>query len=597
MAQFVNIKISIDGKEVEQVSSFSLSQGIYRHHSFQVICPTEGLDGTSGSIFNSSKDLIGSSITIQVDAAAEGSHSVSNGSLKFSGVITQLESDRSSGHVGNIIISGFSPTILMDNGMHCKSWEKKALKNIATDVVGHFPQNLLQPKISPAYGDTFSYMVQYNESAWQFLSRICATYGEWLYYDGQKLILAAPQGKKIDLEYGVELQHFSMALQLQPPMFQLKSYDYINDQVYEGTPSDDGSKAGLNNWGKHTLQKSKSFYDTKPKQWHNQFLTNKKQLDDYVNARASSMSSNMVRFSGKSGHPGLAVGGTAHITGSDVYSKSSETYGDFTILSVNHYCDGQGHYSNDFVAIPSSNKMPPLRGVPEVHCETQSALVTDNNDSDGLGRIRVRFRWMDTDEKSPWLRIAGFHGGSGKGSFFIPEVGEEVIIGFEDDSPTKPFVIGTVFNGSAKTDYSNDGNDMKVIRTRSGNHIVMNDKDGSVTVVDQKDNKIQLDGSGNINITSSDSIVLTSGSSSLSLKKDGTIELTGKNITVKADQKATMASGQATFTADGQANGAKVEGMTTSMSGTQSAEVKGGAQTNVSASGQVAVKGAMIMLN
>ena len=607
MAQFVKIKISIDGKEIEQISSFSLTQSIFNHHTFRVVCPTEGIDGTSGKIFNASKDMIGSAISIQVDPVDN------EGSLKFSGVITQLEATRHSGHVGDIIISGYSPTILLDNGPHCKSWEKKAVKNIATEVLGNFPQNLLQPKINPSYGETLSYVVQYKESAWQFLNRICATYGEWLYYDGQKLVLGPPQGSKVSMNYGIDLHSFSMELQLRPSNFQLKSYDYINNQVYEGSPTpDSGSKAGLNDWGKLALQKSNKFYDNKPKQWHNQFVTSKKQLDDYVNARSYSRSSNMVRFNGSSGQPGLQLGGSVHIEGSNVYGQQDETFGDFTVVAISHYCDGQGNYSNDFVAIPATNKMPPLADYEEAHCEAQSAVVTDNHDAGGLGRIRVRFHWMDDDEKSPWLRITGTHGGSGKGSFFIPEVGEEVVVGFEDDSPAKPFVIGTVYNGSAKTDFSNEQNDVKAIQTRSGNLIVMNDKDGSVHVADAKGNDMLIDGSGNVKITASETIVLTCGDAKIEMKKDGTININGKQITTKATDKAMMASGQASFTADGQKNEAdmtgmkanvsgssevNVKGLKTSVSGDTEVDINGNAKVSIGSSAMVAVKGAIITLN
>ena len=219
MAQFVGAEIDIEGKQVKQFSSFSLSQSIFEHHAFRIVCPAEAIDGTSGTIFNSSKNMIGSSITIKVDAIGN------KGTLEFSGVVTQLEAARSSGHAGDIIISGYSPTILLDNGPHCKTWEKKAVKNIAQDVLKHFPQNLLQPKINPSYGETLSYTVQYKETAWQFLSRLCATYGEWLFYDGQKLFLGPPQGKALKLIYGSNLHHFSVSLQVRPATFQMMAYD------------------------------------------------------------------------------------------------------------------------------------------------------------------------------------------------------------------------------------------------------------------------------------------------------------------------------------------------------------------------------------
>ncbi|HXB45909.1 MAG TPA: contractile injection system protein, VgrG/Pvc8 family, partial [Puia sp.] len=186
MAQFVSIGIDIQGKSIKQFSSLAVSQSIFKHHEFRLVCPAEAIDGTSGAILNSSKNMIGGTVTIKIDAIG------STGSMQFSGVITQIEAARQSGFTGNIIISGFSPTILLDNGPHCKTWEKKAVKNIAQDVLSNFPQNLLQPKVAPSYGETLSYTVQYKETAWQFLNRLSATYGEWLLYDGQKLIIGPP---------------------------------------------------------------------------------------------------------------------------------------------------------------------------------------------------------------------------------------------------------------------------------------------------------------------------------------------------------------------------------------------------------------------
>jgi type VI secretion system secreted protein VgrG len=592
MPQFVYVSIKIDGQELAQVTSFHLSQRIYQHHSFRVICPYEALDGPGSTILHSSKNSIGSTISIKTE---DEQHNIG---LNFSGVITQVEGARQPGELGNVIISGYSATICMENGPHCQSWEEKTVSDIASDIVAKVPQNLLNAQVNATYDEILPYTVQYGETGWEFLCRLCATFGEWLYYDGEKLVIGPPKGKGGGSKKTCQLESFNLALQLRPLNFDIKGYDYINADSYNGSSGSYSGSGGLSEWGDILRQKSMHFYGNNPsKQWNGQFLSSMKQLNDYTKARTWSQSSNMVRLSGASDHPELQVGSVAHFEGNDSDGTGSwESLGDYTVISVDHYCDGHGGYSNSFTAIPASNKMPPIATWHEAHCETQSALVTDNNDSGGLGRVRVRFYWMESNEKSPWLRITSMHGGGGKGSFFIPEIGEEVLVGFEDSNPEKPFIIGSVYNGKAKADFSNDKNDLKIIRTRSGNRIIMNDKDGSLNLVDQKDNKIQLDGSGNINVSSSESIVLSCGNSMVSLKKDGTIEISGKNITIKADEKAKMTSGQASFSADSQGN-AKVEGMTASVSGDTTAEVKGGAQTNVSASGEVAIKGAMIMLN
>jgi len=539
MAQLISSNITIAGSPIKQITSFQLTQNIFDHHYFRLVCPAESLDGTDGGILHSSRNLIGG--ILQASVTATGAE----GALQFRGIVMQVEADRFSGHTGNIIISGCSPTIVLDNGPHCKSWEKKAIKNIVQDVLKHFPQNLLQPQVAPLYPETLAYTVQYKQTAWQFLNFLCSQYGEWLYYDGNQLNVGALKSSSAAaLTFGSNISRFSMALQVQPANSQMMAYDYLNHEVYNSTPQSIESKAGLNDLGKHVLQASNNVYAAQPKVWNNQFVSNKKQLDDAINMRAAMQSSNTVRFSGSSGHPGVKLGGTINVQGRNMYSMSGENYGEYTIMSVSHYFDGSGNYNNDFTAVPAGIKVPPVKTANIPYSETQSAMVTDNHDPKGLGRVRVKFHWMNGTEKTPWIRVTSPHGGGGKGMFFMPEVGEEVIIGFEGDSPIKPYVIGTVYHGKASNTYGNGGNDVKALQTRSGNKVIMNDADGSVFVEDKDGNSMLIDGAGNITVKSNNTVTI-----------DATNEITfkTKKITMLAENEINMQSkvldGQFTETA------------------------------------------------
>lgn len=549
MAQLTATTININGKDINQFTSFTLQQNIFEHHNFTLVCPAESIDGKMGSIFNQSKELIGATINVRTMAIA------GMGRLDFVGVVTQVETARFSGHAGDLIITGFSPTILLDSGPHCKSWEKKALKNIATDCLSHFPQNLLNPKISPANNETFAYTVQYKETAWQFLNRLSACYGEWFFYNGKNVVLGLPSGSNVSLTFGSNISRFNMSLQVRPSNFQMMAYDYLNNEVYDTTPNGVEGKAGLDNFGKHTYDKSKTFFASQPKQWNNNYLTNKKQLDDYTNTRAAAQSSNMVKFNGASGHPGVQLGCTIEVKGNNVFSAADEAYGQFTIVGVTHHTDGQGNYNNEFSAIPASIKIAPVVAFTEPHCETQSAVVTDNNDPKGLGRIRVRFHWMKPSEKTPWIRIISPHGGGGKGHFFIPELDEEVIIGFEGDSAIKPCVIGTVYNGGESTGFSNAGNDLKVIQTRSGTKIRMNDAEGSVFVEDPSGNTWFMDGKGNISVNAPKNITFNAGENIIINAGKNYSLGAGKNISNTANENITSTAGKDLFqTASGNIN-------------------------------------------
>jgi type VI secretion system secreted protein VgrG len=529
MAQLTATSINISGKDIAQFTSFTLQQNIFEHHNFTLVCPAESIDGKVGSVFNQSKELIGAPINVRTMAIAGA------GRLDFAGVVTQVETARFSGHAGDLIITGYSPTILLDSGPHCKSWEKKALKNIANDCLSHFPQNLLNPKIAPTNGETLSYIVQYKETAWQFLNRMGATYGDWFYYNGKNVVLGTPTGTNVDLVFGSNLSRFNMSLQVRPSNFEVMAYDYLNNEVYDTTPTGIEGKAGLESFGKHTYGKSQTFFATQPKQWNNNYVTNKKQLDDFTNTRAAAQSSNMVKFNGASGHPGVQLGNTVEVKGNNVFNNADEAYGQFTVIGVTHHTDGQGNYNNDFLAIPASIKTPPVTAYAEPICETQSAIVTDNYDPKGLGRVRVRFRWMKPSEKTPWIRMMMPHAGGGKGHFFIPELEEEVVVAFEDNNALKPYVQGSMYNAGQNNSYSNDGNDVKIIQTRSGTKIKMNDAEGSVFVEDPSGNTWLMDGKGNIKVNAPNNMSFIVG-------KNFDINV-GENMTTSIGANETMTIG------------------------------------------------------
>lgn len=513
--------IFIDGDEIKQFYQFSLSQGIFAHHFFKLVCPAEALDGAKGNIFARSKNYIGTAFTIKLEGHEKGEMP-----FQFAGIVTQVESTRLNGHMGDVIVSGFSPTMLMDNGPHCNSWEKQALKNIALDVCGHFPANLVIPRIQPTNNETFAYTVQYKETAWQFLNRLAATYGEWLFYDGKSVVLGPPKSKNADLIFGANLSQFTMALQARPTSFSQLSYDYVNFKIHSTEPDEIAKRAGLDANGQRLLEQSNNLFASTPKYFNNAFLTNQKQLQENTDTRAAAQASNMVRFNGRSTHFGVQLGNTV---------KVSDNYGAYTVIEVTHMLDGQGNYHNEFISIPETIKVPPVTSYTDPVCETQSAIVTDNYDPKGLGRVRVRFHWMNPNKKSPWLRMMMPHAGGGKGAFFIPEVAEEVIVGFENNSPTKPYVQGAMYNQSQNTAFSNASNDVKMIQTRSGTKMRMNDAEGSIFIEDPSGNTWLMDGKGNINVNAPNNMTFTVGKN---------LDITvGENMSTKIGANETISIG------------------------------------------------------
>ncbi|MDQ3855312.1 MAG: phage baseplate assembly protein V, partial [Chloroflexota bacterium] len=106
-------------------------------------------------------------------------------------------------------------------------------------------------------------------------------------------------------------------------------------------------------------------------------------------------------------------------------------------------------------------------------------LVTNNQDPDGLGRVKVKFPWLSDEDESSWARIVTPMAGNDRGLYFLPEVDDEVLVAFEHGDVRFPYVLGALWNGKDKPPESNDDgrNDQRTIKSRSGHIIRLDDGD------------------------------------------------------------------------------------------------------------------------
>ncbi|HIH44105.1 MAG TPA: phage tail protein [Candidatus Methanoperedenaceae archaeon] len=108
-----------------------------------------------------------------------------------------------------------------------------------------------------------------------------------------------------------------------------------------------------------------------------------------------------------------------------------------------------------------------------------SGIVTNNTDDRGLGRVKIKFPWLSDDNETDWARITTIMAGNSMGAFFLPEVGDEVLVAFEHGDINHPVVIGSLWNGQAGPPETNsDGkNNIRKIKSRSGHEIIFSDDD------------------------------------------------------------------------------------------------------------------------
>jgi len=181
-------------------------------------------------------------------------------------------------------------------------------------------------------------------------------------------------------------------------------------------------------------------------------------------------------------------------------------------------------------------------------------IVTNNEDPDGLGRVKIKFPWLSDEHESDWARVVSIMAGSGRGVFFLPEVEDEVLVAFEFGDIRKPLVLGGLWNGVDTPPIDNAGgeNNIRLIHSRSGHMIRLDDTDGS--------EKIEIIGKGE-----EDKIVIDTAEHAITISVAGDITLSAPDgkITLECNELELNASSSAKLVSD------------------QSADVEAGATLNV----------------
>lgn len=254
-------------------------------------------------------------------------------------------------------------------------------------------------------------------------------------------------------------------------------------------------------------------------------------------------------------------------------------------------------------------------------------LVTNNKDPEEMGRVKVKFPWLSDQDESTWARIVAPMAGDQRGFFFLPEVNDEVLVGFEHGDFQRPYIIGVLWNGRDKTPINaseavgGDGKvNKRVLKSRSGHIITLDDTQNSeqIVVKSKAGHTITLnDTSGSEEIaivdkTGNNKVVIHSPDNSMLIKAQGNLTIeSGANITIKAQGNIEMSGqanvdvkAQAQLKLSGQAGAemstpavAKVSGQgSVEVSSTGAAKLQG-SLVNIQGSGPVAVTGTPIKLN
>lgn len=172
-----------------------------------------------------------------------------------------------------------------------------------------------------------------------------------------------------------------------------------------------------------------------------------------------------------------------------------------------------------------------------------SALVTDIADPDGQGRVKVMLPWLSDSGGArfeAWARLATLMAGGHRGSWFVPDKDDEVLVAFEAGDARRPYVLGALWNGSDAPPQSMDGaakNELKVLRSRNGVKITLDDKDGQEKLLLETPGgqKFSLtDGPGVVEIKDSNGNSVKLESAGITVNASGQVKVQASMVNVSA---------------------------------------------------------------
>jgi len=548
------------------------------------------LDGTVESTdfpISDSNDLIpGTAVEITAGYGSDAEVSI------FTGVVVKQAINIDPDQPFSLVITCKHKAVSMSFNKTEAQFTSKVDSDIMNSIIGNYGLSATVDATS----NTNEVMFQKLASDWDFILARADFYGYVISFDGDKIVIGKPNvsGTAVLLvSFGDSILSFNAELnaERQPSSLQASAWDIKNQALLSSSAAEPSLNAQGNLAAKALSEKLS--------QTQLNLNTNTPLTQDDLKSWADGSLLKMrlagikgkVRFTGNSSVTtnsiiqlagvGDRFNGDAYVSGvNHVLEKGTWT------TEVKFGLDAKFAYEKpSFSYADAAGQLPAIRGL---QVATVKKLFSD---PDSNFRIQISLPSNAENQDGMWARMANFYATSGSGSGFLPEVGDEVVVGFLESDPRFPVILGSLYSSAkqAAATPSDNNNYIKSIITKSklkvsfddekkitkietpgGNSITLSDDAKSIELVDQNSNSIKMN---------SDGITLQSN-------KDIVLKATG-NITLDATQKVNVSAKQDVAVAGMNVNNTAQVGFT----------AKGNATAEISASGQTTVKGGIVMIN
>lgn len=581
-----DIEVLVDNSEIQDpVISVKFVEQTFDHSRLSVIVAPDlkPEEFASAGPVDSAKflSMVGKSIVIKFKSTDE--YAVEGAERReFQGTIYDVSFDFKANYVCQITLHGISNSFKLDQATANKVYKNVKRSDIAKDIIAGAGLNA-DVAASKA---TEEWVYCYNETRWDYLKRFARSEGHWLYLDGDKVVVKSPtSGDSGKLQWGKDLGSMRASIRTRGNRSIVRGWDYkkkaaIVEKSQSSTELSSAARVANKEASKAPFS-DEGYVDIRLSG-----LAAKEQFSTAAVASSEGKMSRMAAVRGQSNAPGLKVGFIVEIDGSGPAWNSK-----YLVTKVEHAIDFGGYY-NHFDAIPLDVAHPEWQDPNPAINDFLTGIVTNLDDPEGLGRVKVKFPTLDdggNDLESHWARVSSQYAGKERGIFFLPELDDEVICCFERGDIQRPIIIGSLWNGKDKPTMAGAAaaakdNNIKTIYSRSGHQITFSDESGkeSIKIIDKSSgNLIIIDTKEQkISIVSDKDVAVEAGKD-ISLTAKGDVSIEGQNVNIKAKQGLKGEGMQVDLKAKGsmglEATGnAKLKGAMLDIDGGSMCNVKGG---------------------
>ena len=580
--------ITSDGSEIDDaisICSISIQQTINKVSSAKIVVRDGDMPSQNFPISNEDTFKPGKEIVIK--AGYEG-----NNDTIFEGIVIRHGIKINGENFSRLVVECRDKSIAMTVARSNVNYVDSKDSDIISKLIGN--HSGLSADVE-ATETKYKELVQYYTSDWDFMLSRAEANGLLVTVDAAKVVVKSPQTSEtevLEVTYGDDLIEFSADVDARWQLSEVKSASWdpstqklVEEQV---KPQTLNSQGDLSTSDLSSVLKIKSFPLQTP------CPIEKAGLNAW--ATGQQIKSGLSRIRGRMKFQGSAKPKAGCLI--KVSGVGNRFNGNVYVSGVKHkFSDGNWISDVDFGMSPDwfterrDLSAPVASGLlPGVEGLQIGVIMKLDEDPSQENKVQVKVPSLMMETEGVWARLANFYASDSFGAFFIPEVGDEVILGYLNGDPSHPIILGSLYSSKIKPPYGiTADNFTKAIVTKSKLSVEFDDDKKIITITTPGKNKIVLDDDAK-------SILLEDqNKNKVELSDSGIILDSPKDISISAKGKITLdATGELSLSSKADING---EGLNINLTAKAGFVAKGSASAEVSASGNTTVKGAMVMIN